>query len=105
MLVLCSPLISRFFRMRGLVPILWAISCTFIVSSVSVVAESLLRRDLKFRVLAKIQVTAFIIGGVIVSVILALLKFGAWALIIGDLVEVIAGTIWLLIVRPHPKRL
>jgi PST family polysaccharide transporter len=69
-----------------------------------VVAESLMQRDLHFRQLAGIEVTAFAAGFGVVGVTLALMGFGVWALVAAHLSQNGLKTAILLAFRRHPRR-
>lgn len=98
-----APAISAFFRMDGLTPVIRLISFVFLVQGLSIVADSLLQRKLKFHYLAGVQILSFTIGYGIVGVSLAFMKFGVWALAWAHLGQAILRTTILLIIQPHPK--
>ena len=100
---LLSPGIAGFFRMKELTPILRALGLVFPFSGASVMAESLLQRELQFRRLAGIQVVSYAVGYSVVGIGLAQLGFGAWALVGANLAQRIVKSAILLIVQPCPK--
>ena len=100
---LLTPLIASVFRMPTLEPVLRVFTLVFVIGSLSVVAESLLRRNLKFRSLASIEAATYVIGYGAVAITLAKLGFGVWSLVIGNLAKEVLKTIALLIVQPHAK--
>jgi len=100
---LFAPYISVFFRMPDLTEILRALIIVFPLSGLSVVAESLLQRELHFRQIALIQVFSYLFGYAAVGVCLAMMKFGVWALVIATIVQITLQTIILLCVQPHIK--
>ena len=102
-IIFIAPAISAFFRMDGLTPVIRLISFVFLVQGLSVVADSLLQRKLKFKWLAWVQIVSFTIGYGVVGVSLAIMKFGVWALAWAHLGQVILRFVMLLIVQPHPK--
>lgn len=102
---LTAPLVEAFFDMEGLVPIVRTLSVLFPITGVSVVAESLLQRDLKFKPIARIEVLSYGVGYSVVSVLMAALGFGVWALVGGNLAKAILKTGLLLVAEPHSKRL
>ena len=82
---LLSPYLAGFFRMPELTPVLRALGWIFPFSGSSVMAESLLQRELHFRWLAGIQVVSYAVGYGIVGVSLASLGYGVWALVNANL--------------------
>ena len=99
-----APSISSFFRIAELTPVAQAMSLMFLLQSTSIVAESLLQRELRFRWLAGIEVMAFAGGFGIVGVPLAFLGFGVWALVGAHLAQTFLKTAILLVVQPHQKQ-
>lgn len=98
-----APVISSLFRMEKLTLVLRAMSFLFLLQGVSVVAQSLLQRELRFRCLAKIQVVSYALGYGVIGVGLAFMEFGVWALVVAYLTQGALRSIILLIVKPHPK--
>lgn len=105
LVTLLAPAISRFFRMEGLTLVLRALALIFVLKSLSVVSESLLQRELRFRSLASVQVASFALGYGLVGVSLAWFGFGAWALVSAQLAQTTLEAVILLVIQPHPKRL
>jgi PST family polysaccharide transporter len=99
-----APNIADFFRMEGLTAVLRIMSLVFSIQSISLTAESLLQREMKFRALSSIEVTSFVLGFGVVGICLAFMKFGIWSLVIAHLSQVFIKTILLLIIKDHPKR-
>lgn len=90
------------FRMPQLVPYIQLIALTFPVVGLSIVAESLLTRELKFRALALIELVSYLIGYGVVAVVLALLGYGALALVLGSVGRMCLRTALITYVHPHP---
>src|SRR5262245_10801215 len=101
---LFAPAIAGFFQSDQVTSVLRVIIIVFPLSGVTVVAESLIRRHLRFRKLVQIEVTAYAISYGIVGISLALLGFGVWSLVGAYIVEEIIKAIALLIAHPHPKK-
>ncbi|NUN24154.1 MAG: oligosaccharide flippase family protein, partial [Candidatus Jettenia caeni] len=100
-----APQISVFFHMEELIPVIRGVSLVFLFQGISLVAESLLQRELQFRWLAIIQSLSYAVGYGIVGISLAFLGFGVWSLVIAYLSQMAFKSIFLLKVKPHPKRL
>ena len=98
---LTAPLVAAFFQLEPLTPMLRVLACIFPVQGLSVVSQSLLQRELRFRTLAVIEIVTSIVGYGIMGVTLALLGFGAWALIGAHLAQASLKTVLSLIARPH----
>ncbi|MCT8139014.1 lipopolysaccharide biosynthesis protein [Anaerobacillus sp. CMMVII] len=102
---LLAPFIAGFFRIEELTSVLYIISLVFPLKGLSMVAESLLQRELRFRWLASIQVLSYAIGFGLVGIILALMEFGVWALVGATIAQTVVKCIILIVVSPHSKLL
>lgn len=78
--VLCSPVISYFFREPKLTAVLLLISVIFPLSSSSSAHLALLERESKFKKIASIEISSSIIG-VIAALLLAYKNFGVYSLV------------------------
>jgi PST family polysaccharide transporter len=97
---LAAPRIAGFFRMEHLTPVVRALALVFPIAGLAMVPESLLQRDLRFRLLANRDVVAYGIGYGVVGVGLALLGWGVWALVLAQLTQVVLRTAILLRASP-----
>jgi PST family polysaccharide transporter len=100
-----APFAAHLLRMEGLTTILRVMAIVFPIDSLSLVASALLQRDLQFRALARISVSAYVFGYGLVGVTLAVAGFGVWALVAAYLAQTLFVSIALLLVKPHAKRL
>jgi PST family polysaccharide transporter len=98
-----APLLAGFFRMEQLAPVVRVLALMFPISGVSTVAENLLQRDLRFRLLANSEVLAYGLGYGVVGVVLALMGWGVWALVTAQLTQALLRAALLL--RAAPPRL
>ncbi|WP_271755278.1 lipopolysaccharide biosynthesis protein [Cohnella sp. JJ-181] len=98
-----SPYFSVFFNNEDLNLILKVFSFVFIIQSFGVVSESLLSRDLEFKVLSKIQMIANTLGYGFLSISLAILGLGVWSLIIGYMTQELIKTLFLVKKKKHNK--
>ena len=75
-----SPWIATFYQEPKLQPITLALASLFLFDGLSVQHQALLRRQMQFGVLAKIQILSHVVG-IVAAVIAALSGLGYWALI------------------------
>jgi O-antigen/teichoic acid export membrane protein len=80
LVVLLAPVMAWFYREPRLVGIMLLLSTTFLFGGVTVQHQALLRRQMSFSVLAKIDIAALIIG-VLVAQMMAFYGSGYWALV------------------------
>ncbi|WDL88475.1 lipopolysaccharide biosynthesis protein [Priestia aryabhattai] len=105
-LYILAPYIAGFFNESRLVLILRIASLQFFLLGISNVSRSLLMRELNFKTIFRIEFPAYIIGQGGITIILALLGYGAWSLVLGSLLTVSLTTIFLLVrVKPPLKPL
>jgi O-antigen/teichoic acid export membrane protein len=103
---LLAPLLAMFFRMDHLTPVVRWLAVVFPILGLTTVAENLLQRDLRFRLLANTDVVAYAVGYGVVGVALALLGRGVWALVAAQITQVGVRSIVLLRAAPplfHPR--
>jgi len=85
-LILClimigaAPAIARFYNEPKLTFITMTLGATFFISSFGIVQMAIFTRQLDFKNLAIVEITAVVISGTI-TVILALAGFGVWSLV------------------------
>jgi PST family polysaccharide transporter len=82
--ILAQPL-ARFFSAPPVRTIIIAVSGTYLINAFLVVPRALLRRELRFKLLASIEL-ARVISQIVATVLTAWLKFRYWSLILGYLV-------------------
>jgi O-antigen/teichoic acid export membrane protein len=95
-----APMIAQFFRMDHLAPVVRWLALVFPIAGMSVVPESLLQRELRFRLLANRDVVSYGLGYGMVGVVLALLGYGVWALVAAQLTQALLRTAILLRAGP-----
>jgi PST family polysaccharide transporter len=79
-----SPAVAWFYKTPELKWVTLALSCNFFINGLAVQHQALLNRQMKFTVLAIIQVGGMLFG-VVVAIIAAIYKFGYWALVFNSL--------------------
>src|SRR5688572_6391664 len=82
LLIAAVPLLERFTRLAGLAPIAIAVFVTLPITHLSQVPLAQLDRSLNYRLIAWVELTAQATFS-IVAITLALLDWGAWALVTG----------------------
>ena len=80
-LVFIANPVSKFFNTSDLSPILQVLAFNFIISSTSIIQQSLLEKDLKFELIAKLDTVSALFGS-IAGIVCALLGLGVWSLVI-----------------------
>jgi PST family polysaccharide transporter len=98
-----APLASAF-RNPALADVLRALSLTFLLGNPSAVAEALLERRMEWGRVMWVNLAAFVFGYALTGCVLAVLDFGAWALVGSQLAQTALRTVLLLRASPHPKR-
>ena len=99
-----APLVAAFYRSPPLAAVTAALAASFVISGIAVQHDALLRRHMEFRSLAVIQVGAQLVN-IVVTVALALLGCGYWALVGGSLSLALANSVLTIYYCPFiPRR-
>ncbi|WP_290095135.1 oligosaccharide flippase family protein, partial [Paramuribaculum intestinale] len=77
-LYVCAPYIARFFNMPILDHVTKAMTLTIFFPAISGVSHVILRKNLKFKLIASITILISILSGII-GIILAFCGYGVWA--------------------------
>lgn len=95
-LFFASPSVAAFYNMPNLCDVLRVISIVLIINGFSVIQTTILTKQLKFKLIAKVNIIATIIG-VIASIIAAVLGLGVWSLVIKVILTgfIVAVLLWL----------
>ncbi len=91
-----APYFSQFVRSPQVTQLIKVISLTFILNTFIMVAESLLKRDLNFKGIS-IARSARSVFSYSTAIVLAILDFGVWSLILGEVFSVVVNMILVLI--------
>lgn len=97
--------IALFFRMPELEKILPALALIFLIDSFTVIAQALMQRNMKFKVIAAVEVISYLAGYGAVGICLAYAGWGVWALVGASLGQSFLLTGLLLCFQPFPKTL
>lgn len=79
-LFFCAPLIADFYRMPILCKVLRVQGLILFIYAFNIIQRNQIRKNLKFKKLSKITITTSIVS-LIVTVLMAYLGFGVWALV------------------------
>lgn len=101
---LCSPLIADFFNRQELIALTRVSSLGLIVGALALVQQVRLTKRIDFKTQTKITIVASAASGII-GIVMALLKFGVWALVAQQLSSQILRTILLWIANKWIPRL
>lgn len=96
-----ASFIADFFRMPELIPVLRVLAILFPITGATVVAESMLQRQLRFGVITRAEVISYILGYGVIGIALAWLGAGVWALIVGELAKTVIKTVLFLRAAPE----
>jgi O-antigen/teichoic acid export membrane protein len=80
LLAFLAPVIAWFYREPRLIGVTIALSVTFLMMSSSVQHLALLKRQMRFNLIASIQVCS-LAGGVAIGIAMAFLNYGYWSLV------------------------
>jgi PST family polysaccharide transporter len=98
-----APVVGRFYHNPQVINITLLLSITFLISGLTVQHQALLKRQMRFKALALIEVGSMA-AGVLVAIIMALLGYRYWSLVGSSVVMEIAGLLLTLSVsRWHPQ--
>jgi O-antigen/teichoic acid export membrane protein len=101
---LAAPVLARFYRIPEVEPVLRGIAWLFPIDGLNTVGESLLTRQLRFRLFVALDVGSYVLGYALVGVVLAWLGYGVWALVGANLAQVTLRTIAMYWATRHPVR-
>lgn len=94
---LIAPFVSSFYNNEEIIPLLQLLSLSFLINSIGNQYRVLLSKELKFNILAKVEMLAGI-GAFFCAVTLTIEGFGAYSLVYAMLVNVIiSNTVFLII--------
>jgi lipopolysaccharide exporter len=86
----------------GVVPVVRVMAVGLVLAAAGTTAESLLRRELRFRRLAVNQLVSFVFGYLLVGLVMAILGAGVWSLVAAHLCQTGANSLLSVVSRPHP---
>jgi PST family polysaccharide transporter len=87
-----APLVAQFFKTPEVVPLFRALGLTLPLTGLGIVPDTMLRREMKFQTVLISDISRNFMKGA-VAIVMALLGYGAWSLVGGQLVGVLTGTL------------
>lgn len=96
-----APALAAFYRIPAVEPVLRGIAFLFPIDGLNTVGESLLTRQLRFRLFVALDVGSYILGYACVGVFLAWQGYGVWALVGANLSQVTLRTIAMYVATRH----
>ena len=81
LLCLIAPWIAAFFNQPALTPLARAMSLVIVINSFGLIQSTILYKQIDFKALTKVSLTASILSGII-GVTLAAVGFGVWSLVV-----------------------
>ncbi|MEZ5656431.1 MAG: lipopolysaccharide biosynthesis protein [Sphingobium sp.] len=102
---LSAPLIAALFNLPALTDPLKLVSLCFPLRAAGIISNALIRRSMKFRALAGIDLGSYILGYACVAVALAAAGMGYWALVWGQIAQIALCNLGYIIASPHASRL
>ena len=99
-----APAIAAFYRIPAVEPVLKGVALLFPIDGLNTVGESLLTRQLRFRLFVALDVGSYILGYACIGVLLAWQGYGVWALVAANLSQVTLRTIAMYVATRHAVR-
>ena len=99
-----APYFSQFVHSARVINLVRVISISFILNTFIMTAESLLKRDLNFKGIS-IARSARSVTSYSIAIVLAILNFGVWSLIIGEVASVFVNLVLVIIFARFVPRL
>jgi len=90
--LLMSTYIASFFNEPNLAPVIQLIAVSFLITIFSIVPEALLEREMQFKKISLVNLIATVIGA-LATLVLALLDYGVWALVWGNITQAATKTL------------
>ncbi|HEX3236560.1 MAG TPA: lipopolysaccharide biosynthesis protein [Gemmatimonadales bacterium] len=101
---LAAPALAAFYRIPAVEPVLRGVALLFPIDGLNTVGESLLVRQLRFRLFVAVEVGSYILGYACIGVLLAWQGYGVWSLVAANLSQVSLRTIGMYVATRHPVR-
>lgn len=99
LLALASPFIADYFQQEKLSFVLLALAAQYAFSSVGVIPDAMLKRELKFAKIAAIDATQAVVAATL-TLLLAWLGLGVWSLVLGTTAGTVVRCVGLVLASP-----
>ena len=101
---LAAPALAAFYRIPAVEPVFRGVALLFPIDGLNTVGESLLTRQLRFRLFVAIDAGCYIVGYACVGVVLAWMGYGVWSLVAASISQITLRTIAMYLATRHPVR-
>ena len=99
-----APALAAFYRIPEVEPVFRGMAFLFPIDGLNTVGESLLSRQLRFRLFVALDVFSYLVGYAAIGVLLAWHGYGVWALVAANLSQVTLRTIAMYAATRHTIR-
>lgn len=99
---LLAPLIANFFKSEQLTDVIRWLGLPILVIKFGTISRSLLERDMRFDKLAWVDIGSYSFGYAIVSITMAILGYGVWAIVAGKITQCCLQSMFSFLLCPHP---
>jgi polysaccharide transporter, PST family len=103
--VLAAPLMAALMHQPRSVHVAQILSLSFLLTGIATTPLALLRRHLRFRAVAVLEVSSYAIGYLIVGLAAVLAGAGLWSLVLAALAQSTVQALGALLLAPHPLSL
>jgi len=100
-----SPFSIYIFPAEELVPVIRTMALSFVISSLFLTSNALLRKELKFNITTKIAVISSLLTSFGIGLPLAYFGYGVWSLVISSLSQSAISGVWAYSIVRHDVRL
>ena len=104
LMVLGGELMAQWLRDPRLVDVMRWLGLCCLFNGLAATATNLMRRELRFKALAKIQLTSYALAYGLLGLPLAAWGAGVWALVSAWVAQAVLGAVLAMRARPHPVR-
>lgn len=102
--VTAADFVATVFGMDALTGVMSVMALVFLFNAAGTTSKALMQRELQVRNLSLISLVAFLLGRMGLSIVLALLGFGVWALVLGHVTTSLVESLLCLRARPEGLR-
>lgn len=100
-LYVSAPVIAGYYSEPLLSRVLKIVGVSFVLSSAATVSISLIQRRLEFQRFVLVTLTSYLIGYCLVSIAMALMGYGLWALVGGTIAQAAVKLVLGFVLSPH----